>query len=242
MAILFISDLHLDGSRPHTGQLFLHFLTHQASGQDALYILGDLFEAWLGDDLVLPEYRPYIEALQKLADQGTSVYVLHGNRDFLLGAEFERLSGVQLIEEGTVIDLYGTPTLLLHGDSLCTDDHAYQQLRQMVREPAWIAGFLAKSPEQRIAFAQQLRERSREETGSKAESIMDASDKTIQEAMEQAGVLQLIHGHTHRQAQHTLDLSGHKASRWVLGDWDTFGNALTCDDRGCRFILIDGGN
>ncbi|HEY9148491.1 MAG TPA: UDP-2,3-diacylglucosamine diphosphatase, partial [Gammaproteobacteria bacterium] len=146
MSTLFISDLHLSGERPETIRLFLDFLAGEARQAEALYILGDLFEAWLGDDVILPEYQPVLEALKALSDSGVALRVMHGNRDFLLGERFAALSGCRLVDDPLVIDLYGTPTLLMHGDLLCSDDHAYQALRLQLRDPQWVAGFLSKSP------------------------------------------------------------------------------------------------
>ncbi len=233
MASLFVADLHLSAERPQTIRLFLDFLAGAARGAEALYILGDLFEAWLGDDLVLPEYRPVIDALRALSDSGTAVYVMHGNRDFLLGKTFEQMSGCHLIDDPLCIDLYGTPTLLMHGDLLCTDDQPYQAMRSQLRDPAWIAGFLAKSAEERIAFARQLRERSRKETGEKDETIMDVNPQAVENTLRQYGVSRLIHGHTHRPATHTHPVDGHNATRYVLPEWNDRGGALRCDTDGC---------
>lgn len=238
MITLFISDLHLSGERPETIRLFLDFLGNEARQADRLYILGDLFEAWLGDDVILPEYQPVIEALKALNDSGTEVLVMHGNRDFLLGEGFEQMSGCRLIDDPHRIELNGSPTLLMHGDLLCTDDHAYQALRQQLRDPEWIAQFLQKSPQERIAFARELRERSRKETGAKSETIMDVNNDSVAKYLQHYDVARLIHGHTHRPDSHTHSINGNTATRHVLPDWHSHGGMLRCDERGCRAETI----
>jgi len=239
MATLFISDLHLSAEQPGTIGLFLDFLAEQASRAEALYILGDLFEAWLGDDLLLPGYEPVLEALQRLSSGGTALYVMQGNRDFLLGERFCELSGATLIDDPTVIDLYGIPTLLMHGDLLCTDDLPYLAMRRQLREPQWIAAFLAKSPQQRIDFARELRERSKRETGEKSEAIMDVNADAVTHTLRAHGVQRLIHGHTHRPAVHRFELDGTARHRYVLHDWyDAHGGVLVCDESGCELQAI----
>jgi UDP-2,3-diacylglucosamine hydrolase len=234
MATLFISDLHLKGEQPETIRLFLDFLAERAIQAEALYILGDLFEAWLGDDLLLPGYEPVLEALKRLSDSGVPLYIMHGNRDFLLGKRFEQLSGATLIDDPSVINLYGTPTLLMHGDLLCTDDQPYQAMRRQLRDPQWCDAFLAKSPQERIDFARELRERSRKETGEKAEAIMDVNAATVAQTLRDHQVVRLIHGHTHRPAVHPLEVDGQAAHRFVLGDWGSRGSVLVCDETGCK--------
>ena len=238
MATLFISDLHLSGERPATLELFRSFLAGPAREADALYILGDLFEVWLGDDLILPEYQPILEAMKALSEAGVPLYVMHGNRDFLLGERFAALTGATLLDDPTRIDLDGTPTLLMHGDLLCTDDLPYQQMRKQLRDPAFIEDFLAKTPEARIAFARELRERSRDETGSKAEYIMDVNAEAVTQRLHEQGVRRLIHGHTHRPGRHALALAEGPAERIVLGDWDASGSVLHCDAEGCRLETL----
>lgn len=231
MATLFISDLHLQGDRTPADGLFRRFLGGPAVAAEALYILGDLFEAWLGDDLVLPEYQDVLAALRQLSDSGVPVFVMHGNRDFLLGTEFARRTGCTLLADPTVIDLYGRPTLLMHGDLLCSDDLTYQQMRRQIRDPQWIAAFMAKSPAERIAFARQLRDTSKEETGCKAGYLMDVNAETVAAYMQQHRVGRLIHGHTHRPALHALPDG---SQRLVLGAWEEQGSVLHCDAAGCR--------
>ena len=234
MSTLFISDLHLSSERPAIGGLFLQFLNEQAAEAEALYILGDLFEAWLGDDIIAPEVQAILDAMHRLSDSGTAVYVMHGNRDFLFGKRFAELSGATLLDDPFVLNLYGTPTLLMHGDLLCTDDLPYQAMRQQLRQPEWIKGFLAKSVEERIAFAQSLRQRSKKETGEKDEAIMDVNADTVLEYVERYGISRIIHGHTHRPAIH----QDGDIERCVLGDWYRQGSVLSCDKDGCTLETI----
>jgi UDP-2,3-diacylglucosamine hydrolase len=236
--VLFVSDLHLSADRPQITELFLDFLRTQAPGADALYVLGDLFEAWLGDDIVLPEYEPVLQALADLTRSGVPVSVQRGNRDFLLGEDFARRTGCRLMDDAEVVQLPDGPALLMHGDTLCIDDIPYQQMRNQLRDPAWIAGFLAKSPEERIAFAKDLRERSRRETGEKAEAIMDVNQGAVCDAMQAQGVHRLIHGHTHRLHHHHFTLDGAPAERIVLGDWGETGSAVICNADGCRITTV----
>lgn len=235
MATLFISDLHLSGERPRITQLFLSFLRDRARAAEALYILGDLFEAWIGDDAVLPEHRVVLEALHALADAGVPVLVMHGNRDFLLGPGFESMSGARLLAEPALVDLYGSPTLLMHGDTLCTDDEAYQKFRAMVRDPQWQADLMAKTPGERVALAQQYREMSAAETAQKTEDIMDVNQGAVERTLREHNVTQLIHGHTHRPAIHEFSLDDRRTvKRIVLGDWYEQGSVLVCTADGCR--------
>ena len=238
MATLFIADLHLSEDQPVPIARLLELLRHLPSDTEALYILGDLFEAWLGDDLIPPFCQPILHAMRQLTQQGIALYLMHGNRDFLLGPVFCQLSGGELLDDPAVIDLYGTPTLLMHGDRLCSDDLDYQAMRQQLRQPEWIATFLAKPAEERIAFARQLRQRSQQESRQKPEQIMDVNPDTVATTMQQHQVRHLIHGHTHRPAQHQLDLHGEPAWRHVLPDWQSQPGALRCDPNGCRLINL----
>ena len=235
---LFISDLHLSDERPEITALFLHFLQNDAAQARALYILGDLFEVWLGDDAVLPAYQPVLEGLRTLTGRGVPVYVMHGNRDFLMGEGFVRQSGCRLIPDPTVIELNGERTLLMHGDTLCSDDVEYQRFRTQVRNPDTQRQFLALPLEQRKAVAKQYRSASRERTRYKAEEIMDVNQQTVAGAMREYGVQQLIHGHTHRPAVHSFSLNERPARRIVLGDWYDQGSLLKCDEAGCRLKAI----
>jgi len=234
MATLFISDLHLSAERPDITSLFIRFLNNEARQAEALYILGDLFEAWLGDDMVLPEYADTIAAMKALSDSGVPVFIMHGNRDFLLGEKFTAMSGTTLLEDPTCIDLCGKPTLLLHGDTLCTDDVKYQQFRAMVRNPAWQQQMLALSPQERLALAKEYRDMSQAETGNKAEDIMDVNQHTLEQVMQTKGIYHMIHGHTHRPAIHEFKIDSQTAKRIVLGDWYEQGSVLVCDENGCE--------
>ena len=231
---LFISDLHLSAERPDITSLFIQFLNNEARQAEALYILGDLFEAWLGDDMVLPEYADAIAAMKALSDSGVPVFIMHGNRDFLLGEKFTAMSGTTLLDDPTRIDLYGKPTLLLHGDTLCTDDVEYQKFRAMVRNPAWQQQMLALSPQERLKLAKEYREMSQAETGNKAEDIMDVNQQALEQVMQTEGIYHMIHGHTHRPAIHEFKIDTQPAQRIVLGDWYEQGSVLVCDESGCE--------
>jgi UDP-2,3-diacylglucosamine hydrolase len=230
MSTLFIADLHLDDSRPHITSLFEHYLaSDEVRRADALYILGDLVEAWIGDDDDAELPQRIARATRAVHDAGVPVYFMVGNRDFLLGDAFAERAGFTLLDDGTVHDLYGTPTLLMHGDALCTDDVAYQAVRRNVRTPEWKAQVLSMSLDARRAFAAKAREDSRAHTGSTQETIMDVNAGAVADAMRAAGVKHLIHGHTHRPAVHHFDLDGQTAERTVLGDWYEQGSAFQID-------------
>jgi UDP-2,3-diacylglucosamine hydrolase len=224
---LFISDLHLSAERPATNELFLHFLAGEAREAAALYILGDLFEYWIGDEAAQSaEYRPLIEGMRGLADSGVPVFVMPGNRDFLMGADFERASHCKLLPDPTRIELYGTPVLLMHGDSLCTRDTEYMEFRRMVRDPAWQRALLAQSIAERVALARKYREISMATTATKRPEIMDVTPEEVDKVMRAHGVRHFIHGHTHRPAEHVFALDGAPAYRTVLGDWYDQGSVL----------------
>ncbi|MFZ5595144.1 MAG: UDP-2,3-diacylglucosamine diphosphatase [Pseudomonadota bacterium] len=233
MSTLFISDLHLSTERPEMNELFLDFLDKEATKADALYILGDLFEVWIGDDASVAEHDRVVKGLLRLTTSGIPVYVMHGNRDFLMGRGFEQASGCQLIPDPTIINPYGTPTLLMHGDTLCTDDVEYQRFRAQVRDPRWQQQMLALPAEQRAAIAKKYRNESREQSRQKAEEIMDVNPQAVERALHEHGVYHLIHGHTHRPGIHDFTLNGKPARRIVLGDWYERGSALVCISSGC---------
>jgi len=238
MTTLFISDLHLEANRPEIGEQFLRFLAGEAREAEALYILGDLFEAWLGDDDPNPYYGEMKSALRELSDTGVPVYFMHGNRDFTIGADFAAETGLTILEDPTVVDLYGAKVLLCHGDALCTDDVQYQQVRAMTRNPEWLAMMLAKSIEERIAFAIQARKESLERGESLSDEIMDVNQDAVARAMNEHGVEMMLHGHTHRPAVHPLDLDGRRATRIVLGDWYEQGSVVRWDDDGPRLDVM----
>lgn len=226
MTTLFISDLHLDPARPTVTRVLLDLLAQQAPAADALYILGDFFEAWIGDDDDAELNRSVIAGLKQLTDSGTPVYIMHGNRDFLLGEQFCQQSGCQLIDDPTVVNLYGKNLLLMHGDSLCIDDTAYMAFRAQSRNKQWQAGMLALSIEQRRTLAQQMRADSQQANSNKAADIMDVNQAEVLRVMQQQQVDLLIHGHTHRPAIHSFTVNQQNAHRIVLGDWHQSGWVL----------------
>ena len=231
MTTLFIADLHLSDQRPAITNLFINFLNNEARQARALYIMGDLFEAWLGDDCILPAYETIIKSLKELTDSNVPVYFIHGNRDFLIGKHFCELSGCELLDESTVITIDEQQYLVMHGDTLCTDDIKYQQFRSMVRNPEWQQQLLNKTPAERIALAKQYREISQTETAEKADDIMDVNQTEVEKAMRAADVVTLIHGHTHRPNIHKFELDGKPAQRIVLGDWYEQGSVLRLENK-----------
>lgn len=223
MSTLFISDLHLQPSRPELVRAALAFLRDTARGAQALYILGDLFEAWIGDDDDAPWLDEFGAALAQLAQSGTALYFMHGNRDFLLGETFAARCDLRLLAEPTVIDLYGRPALLLHGDSLCTQDSDYMAFRAQVRNPLWQQAVLAKPLAERRQLAGALRSESLKAGQIKSQEITDVTPAEVDKLMAELGVDLLIHGHTHRPARHSLRIGDASAERIVLGDWDRCG-------------------
>lgn len=238
MSTLFISDLHLDPSRPAITELFLDFLAGKARAAEALYILGDLFEVWLGDDDPDPHHARVAEALAALAEAGTPVYFMVGNRDFLLGEAYARRAGMTLLAEPQQLDLHGTPTVILHGDVLCTDDTPYLQFRAMVRNPDWQRDFLSRPLEVRRALAGQVREESRNRGKSMTPEIMDVNAGAVTAVFSEHGVPRMIHGHTHRPDIHRLTVDGVARERIVLGDWYTQGSVLRVDDAGAELSAL----
>ena len=219
----FISDLHLDAKRPQMVQAFMQFLGTVPGQASSLYILGDLFEYWIGDDIVdSPSgqlVKPLLAGLKQVSDAGVKLYFTHGNRDFLVGERFTEMTGCELLPEKHIIELDGVPTLLMHGDTLCTDDVEYQELRKMFYDPEQRARFLSLDFAARVAEANHLRKLSGEKMQEKSQEIMDVNQQTVEQVMLEAGVTQLIHGHTHRPNIHDFDLNGEAAKRIVLGDW-----------------------
>ena len=240
MSTLFVSDLHLDPERPEITALFGRFLDGEARGADALYILGDLFEAWVGDDDPSEAGAFVAERLRALVEAGVPTYFIRGNRDFLLGDAYATRCGMTLLDDPTVVDLYGTPSLLLHGDLLCTDDAAYQQFRAQTRDPQWQAQFLAQPLAARLAFAAQARAASQARYGElvakgMAETVGDVAPATVQAWFERFGIRRMIHGHTHRPAIHD---EGHGRTRIVLGDWYEQGSVLRVSADGCDLARL----
>jgi UDP-2,3-diacylglucosamine hydrolase len=227
--ILFVSDLHLDAQDPEAGEQFLAFLEARAAHAEALYILGDLFEVWVGDDDDDPYRARICSALAALGARGVPCYVMHGNRDFLLQQGFEQRSGTHLLSDPVIIELGGEPVLLTHGDALCTADRPYQLLRATVRARRWQRRFLRLPLSMRRALAEQARAGSRRHTGSTSYEIMDADAEAIAAVMRACAVRVLIHGHTHRPGVHRFALDGVPAQRIVLGAWHQRGSCLTWD-------------
>ena len=245
MTTLFVSDLHLDPARPQVTELFLRFLRDEGRRADALYILGDLFEAWVGDDDPSGTGARTAEALALLASQGTRIGFIHGNRDFLLGHDYAARCRMRLLPDPAVVALYGEPVLLMHGDLLCTDDTAYQAFRAQTRDPAWRQRFLAQPLAARQAFAAQAREasmaRQREMiAGDRGtfETVTDVAPATVEATLVRFGVSTLIHGHTHRPAIHQLQAAGRACRRIVLGDWYEQGSVLRVDADGMRLDAL----
>jgi len=226
MTTLFISDLHLDAARPRITALFEAFVRDEATGASALYILGDLFEAWIGDDAVDQTGERVAEALAGLHARGVPAYFMHGNRDFLLGDAYARRACLTLLPDPSVVEIDGERVLLMHGDTLCTDDAPYQAFRVQSRSPAWQRAFLARPVAERQAFAAQARAESARYTRAVGDAITDVNAGAVEAALRRHGTRRLIHGHTHRPARHELDCDGRAAERIVLGDWYEQGSVL----------------
>ena len=230
---LFISDLHLCDQRPAITRLFLDFLAGEARAADALYILGDLFEFWVGDDATgQDEFRRVIDGLADLTRARVPLHVMYGNRDFLMRQRFEEITGGRLIPDPLRIELYGEPTLLMHGDLLCTADTDYMKFRAMVRDPAWQGDFLAKNLAERNGIFNNYREISKATTTKKPPEIMDVVQSAVEDVMHQHNVRRLIHGHTHRPGEHAFTFDGGPARRMVLGAWYEQGSVLRVDAKG----------
>jgi UDP-2,3-diacylglucosamine hydrolase len=234
-AVQFISDLHLGTGRPDTTLRFLQYLENSGRDADAIYILGDLFEAWIGDDDETPLSREIASGLKTCVAAGTAVFVLRGNRDFLLGDRFAGSSACTLLDDPARIDLFGQAALLTHGDILCTDDGDYLAFRQRVRQHGWQQDFLGKPVEERRLIAAELRHASRNFGELKSDAVMDVNHDAVIRVMEDHGVRVLIHGHTHRQAVHRFAVHEQPATRIALGSWDTGATVLEYTPEGYRF-------
>jgi UDP-2,3-diacylglucosamine hydrolase len=240
VAALFISDLHIDAGRPAITERFLNFLRAEAVQADALYILGDLFESWVGDDAADAAQAAAIAGLRSLTSQGVPCFAMHGNRDFLLAARFCDQSGVRLLPDPLIITLYGERVLVMHGDALCTDDHAYQRLRATVRDAGWQRQFLALALASRRALAGAARTGSQAHTASLEYAIADVNADSVALALRNAGTTTLLHGHTHRPAIHALQVDGRPCTRIVLGDWYDQGSLLRWDEHGPELVSLTG--
>lgn len=237
--VLFIADLHLDAARPAMIARFEEFCRGPARNAAAVFVLGDLFEAWIGDDDDDPALAPVLDALAGLTAAGVAVAFMAGNRDFLAGADFARCTGVTLLEDPAVVDLFGTATLLCHGDTLCTGDVAYQRFRAQVRETAWQDDFLGRPLAERRALAAGLRGDSRDATAGKDDAAMDVSPEAVAAAVRTHGVERVIHGHTHRPGHDTLTVDGRAVERWVLGDWYEAASMLVARRAGLEAVALD---
>jgi UDP-2,3-diacylglucosamine hydrolase len=235
---LFASDLHLDSEAPWAIDAFLAFLDGPARSAEALYLLGDLFEVWVGDDDDNADNVRACEGLARLTASGVAVYALHGNRDFLLGEGFARRTGVKLLPDPVLIDLYGTPTLLSHGDVFCTEDFSYQELRSIVRKPGWQRRFLSLSLAARRDLASAARAGSKAHTQRTVPTIMDVNPEAVSRAMRATGARRLIHGHTHRPAVHPFVVDGVSAERVVLAPWYEAASCVGVSAAGVREIPL----
>jgi UDP-2,3-diacylglucosamine hydrolase len=237
---LFISDLHLSADHPRSMAAFQHFIADVAPQAEALYILGDLFEYWAGDDdRHDPFHAAVIAGLHQLSEAGVEIFLLHGNRDLLMGTELAQACRATLLEDPVLIDLYGTRTLLSHGDTLCTDDVEYQQFRVQVHDAAFQKQFLAQPLAARKAYIQQIREHSTAAKQHKTAEIMDVNNDAVVALLRQYAYPRLIHGHTHRPAQHLHEVDGHPCERWVLSDWDSSNiRLLRADINGLHWLTL----
>jgi len=238
MTTLFISDLHLDAGRPAGIGQFLEFMAQDAARAAAVYILGDLFEAWVGDDDTHPGHAPIIGALAALKRQGIPCYFMHGNRDFLIGRRFAAATGCELLGDTEVIEVHGQRVLLTHGDLLCTDDRPYLALRAQVRDREWQRDFLSKPLAERRSVAGTLREKSQAAIAAKPDEIMDVNQATVEGFMREHGTSILLHGHTHRPGVHRFSLDGQDAVRIVLGAWYEQGSVVRWDADGYRLEAL----
>ena len=238
MHSIFASDLHLCLTRPAVNKVFFDFLRGPAAQAEALYILGDLFEYWAGDDDDDPFNASVLSALRELSDRGVKLYLMHGNRDFLIGDRFTVACRAKLLPDPTLVNLYDTPTLLMHGDTLCTDDLEYQTFRTQVRNPDFQREFLARPLAERKQKIEKMRAQSEATKKVKPEAIMDVTTATVEKELREHGYPRLIHGHTHRPALHQHVIDGRRCERWVLADWYTSGSYLHCDAAGCRVIKL----
>ncbi|MGL4316259.1 MAG: UDP-2,3-diacylglucosamine diphosphatase [Pseudomonas sp.] len=232
--ILLISDLHLEEQRPDLTRAFVHFLQTRARAAEALYILGDFFEVWIGDDGMTPFQHEIATALRQLSDSGTRIFLMHGNRDFLIGRAFCRAAGCTLLQDPSLVRFNDEPVLLMHGDSLCTQDVGYMKLRRLLRNPLSLFILRNLPLATRHKLARKLRSESRAQTQMKASEIVDVTPEEVPRIMARYGVRTLIHGHTHRPAVHELLVDGQPATRIVLGDWDKQGWALQVDENGLQ--------
>ncbi|MGH7908645.1 MAG: UDP-2,3-diacylglucosamine diphosphatase [Thermodesulfobacteriota bacterium] len=235
MHSIFVSDLHLSPERPHISKVFFDFAAGIAARAQSVYVLGDLFEHWVGDDDLVEAFNASVaDALRRLSSKGVALHFMHGNRDVLVGQAFAARCGAKLLGDPTLLDLHGTRTLLMHGDTLCTDDVAYQRFRSFARSPLFQRLFLCLPLALRRSLMGRMREGSEKHKQGTSAEIMDVAQTAIERALREHGYPRLIHGHTHRPARHLHTLAGHRCERWVLNDWYQRGGYLHCDGGGCR--------
>ncbi len=236
----FISDTHLDPARPETTAMFLDILSERVAGAKALYLLGDIFEFWIGDDAVSDTASEVARATTSLVATGTKIFFIPGNRDFLIGTAYAAKAGWEILSEPAEVEINGVKILLLHGDSLCTDDHAYQAFRQQVRNPAWQQDFLSRSIVERLNMAEQARTQSQGYTADADNAIMDVNNQAVLEEFANSSATIMIHGHTHRPNTHSLAINGKPYQRFVLGDWYRDGWLIESSESGLELICIKG--
>jgi UDP-2,3-diacylglucosamine hydrolase len=236
---IFVSDLHLSPERPHINQVFFDFVARIAARAESVYILGDLFEYWVGDDdLADPFNASVADALRRLSSKGVALHFMHGNRDVLVGQAFTAHCGAKLLSDPTLLDLHGIRTLLMHGDTLCTDDVKYQKFRSFARNPVYQRLLLCLPLALRRAAIRRMRAESEKHKEGTSAEIMDVAQTAVERALREHGYPRLIHGHTHRPARHLHTVDGHRCERWVLNDWYQRGGYLHCDSGGCRAELL----
>ncbi|MGH8634042.1 MAG: UDP-2,3-diacylglucosamine diphosphatase [Burkholderiales bacterium] len=239
MHSIFVSDLHLSPGRPVINQVFFDFAGRTAAQAEAVYILGDLFEYWVGDDDLADAFNASVaDALLRLSSKGVALHFMHGNRDVLVGQAFAARCGAKLIADPTLLDLHGTRTLLMHGDTLCTDDVEYQKFRAYAHDPGNQRRFLSQALAERRTQTLGMRAESEKHKQGTSAEIMDVTQSAVERVLREHGYPRLIHGHTHRPARHVHTVDGRSCERWVLNDWYQRGGYLRCDSNGCRAELL----
>jgi UDP-2,3-diacylglucosamine hydrolase len=239
MHSIFVSDLHLSPERPRINQVFLDFADRTAARAGAVYILGDLFEYWIGDDDLADAFNASVaDALLRLSSKGVALHFMHGNRDVLVGQAFAARCGAKLISDPTLLDLHGTRTLVMHGDTLCTDDIEYQKFRAYAHDPGNQRRFLSQPLADRKTQMLGMRAESERSKQGKSAEIMDVAQAAVERVLREHGYPRLIHGHTHRPARHVHTVDGRNCERWVLNDWYQRGGYLRCDSEGCKAELL----
>jgi len=239
MTTLFVSDLHLDGNRPDKLELFRQFMTGPARRAETLYILGDLIEVWAGDDDRTAPHPWLIEVLRAFTASGGALYVMRGNRDFLMGRRFCSETGATLLEDPSTIEINGNRALIMHGDLLCTQDTGYQRYRRIVHSPWFQKTFLAIPTSLRVPIAHGFRRLTQRLSRGKPSAITDVDPIAVEAIMRRHGVQLLIHGHTHRPGIHAFQLDGRPARRIVLGDWYEQDSVLVGDENGERLVRVE---